>query len=167
VTIFARIPAPRAGEAPTTNGASPQAIPPACGLGANPSTCHGCGAALPPNARKWCSERCRKGKYARPCVDCGKPMNGSDGHGPGAPVRCAVCEAVRARTDARRRHVDAFHRFHAQHGRVPSAWEWRGGTWPSSSAVIRAFGSWNAGVRAAGFEPRRSGERGPQRGATS
>jgi biotin operon repressor len=38
--------------------------------------CHGCGAALPPQnyvgrPRKWCSERCRKGSYGDPCVDCG------------------------------------------------------------------------------------------------
>lgn len=32
-----------------------------------------------------------------------------------------------------------------------------GGHWPSRNAVYRVFGSWNAAVRAAGFEPRAAG----------
>jgi hypothetical protein len=72
--------------------------------------CEGCGAPLPHAhpRRIWCSERCRKQtRYSRPCVDCGKPLNGSNGHGPKAPLRCTVCApraavpaAIREREDA-------------------------------------------------------------------
>jgi DNA-binding NarL/FixJ family response regulator len=59
--------------------------------------CEGCGTSLPsayPN-RIWCSERCRKQtRYSRPCVDCGKPLNGSDGHSAKAAVRCVRCAAL-------------------------------------------------------------------------
>jgi DNA-directed RNA polymerase specialized sigma24 family protein len=60
--------------------------------------CEGCGARLPSASPKriWCSERCRKQtRYSRPCVDCGKPLNGSDGHkGATRCVRCAALAAV-------------------------------------------------------------------------
>jgi Homing endonuclease associated repeat len=37
----------------------------------------------------------------------------------------------------------------------------RDGCWPYVNTVQRVFGSWNEGVRAAGFTPRRAGARGP------
>lgn len=50
-------------------------------------TCAGCGGPFPPELkphprRKWCSERCRKRQYAKPCIDCGKPIDGT------TPSRC-------------------------------------------------------------------------------
>jgi hypothetical protein len=40
-------------------------------------------------------ERTRKRGYSRPCPNCGKPMEGSDGWGLGAPTLCANCFALR------------------------------------------------------------------------
>lgn len=54
-----------------------------------PSVCKGCGTPLeqPPRGRRvWCSERCRKAQYQRPCVDCGAPCGGGD-----VSLRCAAC----------------------------------------------------------------------------
>ena len=39
------------------------------------------------------------------------------------------------------------------------------GAWPSFSTVVRRFGSWNAALRAAGFEPRPPGSAGRSRAA--
>jgi hypothetical protein len=35
---------------------------------------------------------------------------------------------------------------------------------PHTTVVMRVFGSWNNAIKAAGFEPRRVGSRGPDRG---
>lgn len=64
---------------------------------ATATVCRGCGGPLPPSRGPgrpmvWCSDRCRKGQYSRPCADCGKPLNGSDGRGERAPVRCSPCQ---------------------------------------------------------------------------
>jgi hypothetical protein len=48
--------------------------------------------------------------------------------------------------------VAAIRAFHAEHGRPPRKQEWEAGS-PSASMVLRTFGSFSAGVRAAGFEP--------------
>jgi RNA polymerase-binding transcription factor DksA len=52
--------------------------------------CPGCGDPLPPSRgnapRKWCSERCRKMQYRRPCANCGAPCGGSD-----LSTYCADC----------------------------------------------------------------------------
>ncbi len=69
--------------------------------------------------------------------------------------------------------VAALRRFHEEFGRTPSAREWnttvarrrhpdlaarqRSGEWPDTSIVQRVFGSWNAGIEAAGFTPRPTG----------
>jgi hypothetical protein len=38
------------------------------------------------------------------------------------------------------------------------------GMWPHVTTICRMFGSWNAGIEAAGFKPRSTGQRGPNRG---
>jgi DNA-directed RNA polymerase subunit RPC12/RpoP len=130
--------------------------------------------------RKWCSDRCRKNTlYVRFCADCGARLNSSDGHGPHAPVRCPGC-ASRASGEARKvwtpdAVVAAIQAWARLHGEPPCMTTWsitrarnigkpeltqvklvpyKAGEWPSPQAVIRAFGSWNAGIEAAGFTPR-------------
>ena len=47
-----------------------------------------------------------------------------------------------------------------EHGAPPRAADWmnvKGTRWPSYLTVVRAFGSWDAGIEAAGFEPRGRG----------
>lgn len=62
--------------------------------------CAGCHELFPVrkkmalNRAKWCSERCRRSQYSTPCVDCGAPTDGSNGHGKNAPKRCARCNST-------------------------------------------------------------------------
>lgn len=141
-------------------------------------TCRGCDAVLPPQRgpgreRVWCTDRCRKQTlYGRPCRDCGKALNGSDGTGPNAPVRCASCHCVHTRKLTRQWVLDSFAEWHAMFGRAPVVAEWTpsmaaqrgrddylaqyeatGRPWPTQATVTNHFGSWNAAVAAAGFNP--------------
>jgi hypothetical protein len=57
--------------------------------------------------------------------------------------------------------VYAIELWHRQQLRIPTTDEWdrAGPNHPSRVTVIRCFGSWNAAMRAAGFRPRRPGQR--------
>src|SRR5262249_47732551 len=54
----------------------------------------------------------------------------------------------------------AFELWHRRHLCSPTLDEWRraGPDHPSVTTVRQVYGSWNAGLRAAGFRPRRPGE---------
>jgi hypothetical protein len=54
--------------------------------------------------------------------------------------------------------LDAMRRWHEAHGRQPSLEQWRRAdrSHPSAATVRRLFGTWNAAVKEAGFEPRRA-----------
>jgi len=63
--------------------------------------CKGCGAELPASLsnrpRVWCSERCRKGSYGDPCVECGaRTVYGAETGRRGEDPRCAACARRRA-----------------------------------------------------------------------
>lgn len=153
--------------------------------------CHGCDTELPPKTwkgrdRKWCSDRCRKQTmYARFCVDCGKQLNGSDGNGPKAAIRCVKCAATHSgelrRIWTRDEILDAIRRWERINGEPPRITNWnptrardigrpensvvylrgrkgvtpqKAGEWPNVNTVIREFGTWNAGIEAAGFTGR-------------
>jgi hypothetical protein len=132
--------------------------------------CHGIGCTneLAPNRapgrpRKWCSDRCRKRTlYAQPCVDCGEPTDGSQGFQ--AEPRCLRCTNVR--NGAARRVWTPDTVAHAlrvwtdAHGRPPHPRDWNPatpGVHPSHQQVYRSFGTWAAGLAAAGIsrEPER------------
>jgi hypothetical protein len=128
--------------------------------------------------RVWCSDRCRKTKYSVPCVDCGAPLNGSDGRSENAAVRCHPCAMVKAGADrktwTRAACLLAIREWAAEYGDPPAIPDWSTahaesvlgdydrarrfreaeGRWPSFGTVIRNCGGWNAAIRAAGFEPR-------------
>lgn len=55
--------------------------------------------------------------------------------------------------------IEAIRAWHTAHGAAPSAAAWRHARdgHPSQTTVINLFGSWRAGITAAGFEPRRPG----------
>lgn len=72
--------------------------------------------------------------------------------------------------------IDAMHRWVAQYGAPPAAADWSpsrarkigdqhrveryyAGGWPSFGVVVNHFGSWTAGLRAAGLEPHPMGRR--------
>jgi hypothetical protein len=59
-------------------------------------TCPGCGAKIVGDPRrKWCSERCRKGSYGDPCIDCGaRTTFGAESARVPEP-RCLSCAASR------------------------------------------------------------------------
>jgi hypothetical protein len=59
----------------------------------------------------------------------------------------------------RERIIEAIQTWVAQHGSVPSSESWivAGENRPTCNTVRNAFGSWSAGIRAAGFTPRPGG----------
>lgn len=59
--------------------------------------CPACGADLTGahGKRVWCSEKCRKTKYAGTCIDCGGPTNGTANGRERAPERCNTCARQR------------------------------------------------------------------------
>jgi hypothetical protein len=124
-------------------------------------------------------QRARRLRYGRACVECGALTDGSSGAAK-APELCADCSATQSSRKARERSVREIRRFAAMYGRPPSAVDWspamarakcspaRAGEieeryardgWPPAKQVQHAFGSWNAGIRAAGFEPLAVGQR--------
>lgn len=140
------------------------------------SSCQGCGGPLPPRARKWCSERCRKGSYGDPCVDCGaRTVYGAETKRVPEP-RCVPCENARRTVWTQEIIIDRIREWVALYDTPPAMPDWNPvqariindperarrfyaaeGHWPWFMRVIERFGSWNAGVAAAGFEPRKRG----------
>lgn len=129
--------------------------------------CYGCGSPLEPSRggprRKWCSERCRKTRYASPCVDCGRPTNGSGGFKT-HHKRCARCAALynhESRYWTPAAIVGAIQYWADRTGGIPpAATDWllvTDGVYPAVGIVQREFGTWNAAIAAAGFSPRRKG----------
>lgn len=140
-------------------------------------TCPTCGNTVHPRnsyaarRQKFCSERCRKAQYSRPCADCGKPLHGASGRGPNAPTRCLPCTNAHNAKFGREGHIAAIQRFAERYGKPPSATDFQpalarrighpekadrfyaDGDYPTTTAVLQMFGSWNAAIEAAGFEP--------------
>lgn len=120
-------------------------------------------------------QRARRERYAGRCVDCGNPTDGSGGPSQ-APERCLSCNSARRHAAARERHLTAIRLFAERYGRPPGAvdfspnmarrigHEWRARRWERDGDytwtpdVLNVFGSWNAAIEVAGFEPRGVGE---------
>jgi transposase len=108
-------------------------------------------------------QRARRERYKGRCVDCGKPTDGSNGYA--APERCLSCRTARVSRLGREYVLNALREWGDEHGGIPpSAAQWQDPTrdpkWPTANTVLLHFGTWNAGIRAAGFEPRKSGHYG-------
>lgn len=139
--------------------------------------CAGCDNEVPPNkapgrARKWCSERCRKRTlYSRRCIDCGAVCN-TDGSVTEPSLRCQKCNGAHTRALTRAWVIKSMQEWARMFGAPPSATDWNrarlkdksmtrkadryektGRPWPSAGTVQQNFGSWNAGLIAAGFLP--------------
>jgi hypothetical protein len=117
--------------------------------------------------------RARKDSYRGECARCGAVLSGGNGRGPSAPRHCAVCAPDANRTWTRDGVIAKIRTWVDLYGRPPSAPEWdptpsriadgsiteaareryHSGEWPSSNTVIGLFGTWNAAIEAAGFEP--------------
>jgi DNA-binding CsgD family transcriptional regulator len=108
-------------------------------------------------------ERARKDRYRGTCDTCGGPTYG--GAGPdAAPTRCHRC-TKRAQHDGRHwtpeRVIAALRSWAHELGRTPSARDaTRAGARVSQRTVRREFGSWQAGLRAAGLMARQPGHYG-------
>jgi hypothetical protein len=118
----------------------------------------------------------RKRLYDRQCADCGARI---DGTSPGKSTGyCVTCSAKRSgfarRVWTRERIIAAIHDWAQVYGEPPAIADWSpttarqrlhdeprarrfetaAGRWPSFTTVVNEFGSWNAGIRAAGLTPR-------------
>jgi hypothetical protein len=122
-------------------------------------------------------DRARKDSYRGTCETCGTRTDGSNGR-QNAPRYCAHCapgspEARAAKTIwSPERIIEAIQEWVVIYGEPPAIndWspygarddgdEWRAIRfendlrWPWFTSVVVRFGSWNAAIRAAGFEPR-------------
>lgn len=118
--------------------------------------------------------RARKAQYQTPCSECGKLTNPN---GLRPCVRCRACSKAFVSRVARERVIEAIQDWSEEHGGIPpAATDWNpphaitlghpekaekfheaNGRWPYTSSVVPLFGTWNAAIRAAGFEPRPAG----------
>jgi hypothetical protein len=111
------------------------------------------------------------------CIDCGVPVDG--GRGAGSSRRCSPCDFVARRVWTPERIIAAIQMWAQKYGSPPTACDWRVsparraeafdrfqvGDWPCTKIVQIRFGSWSAGIRAAGFKPRSKGR--PRRRAVA
>lgn len=130
------------------------------------------------NARQLANCRATKERYRGVCEECGGPTSGCNG--PGTAARyCAHCAPGINAIWTRESVVEAIRYFAERYGQPPSAQKWspslarqgnrddlaerfyEDGCWPHTNSVLVLFGSWNAAIAAAGFTPRRPGQRGP------
>ena len=112
------------------------------------------------------------------CEVCGAALDGS--RGSNSPTLCAKHAAAGVRSRTKERAIAEIQRWVAEFGRAPSAMDWnpyaverhptlteetkqrkierhRAGGWPWASLVTNAFGSWSAGLKAAGLESNPTG----------
>lgn len=117
--------------------------------------------------------RTRKARYGGRCEVCGAATDGSNGRAK-APKLCVTHSKRLGRNKVWTREVliSTIRAFSDEFGRPPAITDWNDflagqkglhdraerfrqrTDWPSFSTVVREFGSWSAGIQAAGFEPR-------------
>lgn len=116
--------------------------------------CDGCGAWRTPGGYGECVSCGRQPMLDKmptrtayvPCRGCGRPSK----HG-----RCHRCSQTDRQWWTRPRIIEAIQAWNVEHGRPPRAREWTtaGLNHPGNFQVRERFGSWNAGIAAAGFRP--------------
>lgn len=142
-------------------------------------TCHVCGTDFDPAATKrWkaitCSDECsrkntqmkqkaRRARYQGTCSDCGAKTDGSNGRDK-APKRCNSCSVAHQiaykTVWTRERIIASVRQWADEHGEPPGAFDWLSCPgYPAFSLVMKRFGSWNAAIEAAGYTPRKPGQR--------
>lgn len=126
--------------------------------------------------------KARKHSYGRDCRRCGARTSGSNGRAK-APLYCKHCAPAQRAIWTRSAITSAIQLFAARYGEPPTSADWntsqalstgrsdlaeryqRDGDYPTTGSVQRIFGSWNEGIRAAGYEPLPSGQRRASRAA--
>jgi transposase len=123
-------------------------------------------------------QRARRLRYGRECVDCGAPTDGSRGYETAA-VRCKECRLEFQTKWDRESVIAAIQRWADEDGGIPpSQIDWNpshpqgspaqtdryqaADYCPDHTTVARLFGTWNEGIRAAGFTPRPTPQRGTE-----
>jgi hypothetical protein len=118
--------------------------------------------------------KARKARYAGVCVDCGAKTAGGEGRRD--EPRCHPCSARKSGIEqtkwTREVLIDRIHEWTALYGEPPAMADWSpwqaralgdeararrfeiDDRWPWFTYVVRAFGSWNGAIEAAGFTPR-------------
>lgn len=118
----------------------------------------------------------RKMRYAGVCVDCGAPTSGCEGRR--ASPRCLQCASWASAVSRQKwtaelliARIQEWARIYGEPPAMPDWGSWTArnqlrdearaqrfedadGHWPWFTVVVRRFGSWSEGLRAAGFEPR-------------
>jgi hypothetical protein len=113
-------------------------------------------------------QRARRERYGKPCADCGKVTDGSNGRA-AAPDYCQDCRRERDHERSCAEIIAAIQRFAKRYGRPPRApdfspcdarrlgHDWRAeryyadGDYVATNTVLGVFGSWGAAIEAAGF----------------
>lgn len=113
----------------------------------------------------------RNWKYAKGCVDCGRPVADA------VTARCVACADAAKTYWTPERIINAVQKFVARYGRTPTATDWNpsqaveigrteiaarfyeDGCWPHQYTCQRLIGSLNQAVELAGYRPRPSGHR--------
>lgn len=117
--------------------------------------------------------RRRKDSYRKPCPECGALMD--SGYKSKSPPRCRACHNKAQFIWTEEAIIAAIQRFASRYGSPPSASDfnpamaqaigqkdhaerfYRDGDYPCARSVAVRFGSWSAGIAAAGFAPRPQG----------
>lgn len=112
-------------------------------------------------------QRARHARYRGRCRDCGAPTSGANGRG-NAPDRCQRCANTARRRWTPETVIAALHRWTTLYGEQPSARDWNPSLstcperltveFPRTQSVIDVFGSWTAGINAAGLTPMQPGQ---------
>ena len=85
------------------------------------------------------------------CIDCGTELKTK------TALRCLSCSRKARKRWTKAEVLRRMHAWDELHGESPRWEDWKGagGEWPPATVVQRLFGSWNAAIEAAGYEPRR------------
>jgi hypothetical protein len=115
-------------------------------------------------------DRDRKERYGGTCLTCGARTDGSNGPA-AAPLYCYRCAPAAHSIWDRPSIISAIRLYAHRHGEPPTATAWnatmarerglaeRSSDYPGVNTVLKHFGTWNKAISAAGFEPRRVGQR--------
>ena len=107
-------------------------------------------------------QRANRERYGGTCIDCGARTDGSNGRA-AAPTRCLRCRSRYQHENARWTRdviIEAIQRFAREHGRPPTATDWRrsgGADHPNTTVILHVFGRWADAIEAAGFPRPRVG----------
>lgn len=132
-------------------------------------------------------QKARRSRYQGICKECGAATDGSNGRAK-APEYCPRHYWLKpgyrdSRTEwPRERIINAIQDWNREYGEPPATTDWNAtrarqmgrpdrtdrfldgfatGRWPWFTTVVYHFGSWNAGIEAAGFTPRQADGGGP------